>query len=59
MPKYNFDGHKLVIGADDTNPHDKLKEMKKANKGKHKTDLTDKQKADIFDAYVDAGVITL
>lgn len=59
MPKQEFLNGKLQITEDLTNPHDKLKHMKKQNKGKNPKDLTDKEKADLFDAYVDAGVITL
>ena len=59
MPKQVFDGQKVTIELDLNDPKDKVKDLKKQNKGKKPKDLTDKEKADLFDAYVDAGVITL
>lgn len=59
MPKQEFVNGKLQITEDLNDPHDRLKMLKKQNKGKDAKALTDKEKADLFDAYVDAGVITL
>ncbi len=57
MPKQVFANGKLTIKLDLTDPKDILKQAEKANKGKDLKTLTQKQKADLFDLYVDAGVI--
>lgn len=59
MPKQVFVNGVMQITEDMNDPHDKLKHTKKQNKGKKPKDLTDKEKADLFDAYVDAGIIQL
>ena len=59
MPKQEFINGKLQITEDLNDPQDRLKLAEKQNKGKDPKALTQKQKADLFDAYVDAGVITL
>ena len=59
MPKQEFINGKLRIIEDVNDPHDRLKAMKKQHKGKNQKTLSDKEKVALFDAYVDAGVITL
>lgn len=59
MPKQDFINDTLQITEDLNDPHDKVKHLKKQNKGKKSKDLTDKEKAELFDAYVDAGIINL
>lgn len=58
MPKQVFDGRKCTIELDANDPKDKVQSLKKQYKGKDPKGLTQKQKTDLFDAYVDAGVIT-
>lgn len=59
MPKQEFINGVLQITEDMNDPKDRLRVIKKQHKGKQKKDLSDKEKAALFDAYVDAGVITL
>ena len=59
MPKQEFINGKLQITEDLNDPHDRLKLLKKQHKGKNPKGLTDKEKATLFDVYVDAGVIQL
>ncbi|MHB1651381.1 MAG: hypothetical protein ACYCVD_02755 [Desulfitobacteriaceae bacterium] len=59
MPKQEFLNGVLQITEDLTDPQDKLKHMEKQSKGKNLKGLSDKEKADLFDAYVDAGIIDL
>ena len=59
MPKQAFVGGILQITEDITDPQDRLKIAKKQKEGRDPKTLTDKEKVDLFDAYVDAGVITL
>lgn len=58
MPKQVFKDGKLTIIPDENNPKDKLKSLQKQCKGKDLKLLTNKEKAALFDAYVDVGVIT-
>lgn len=57
MPKQVFENGKLTVKHDPTDPKDILKLSKKTNKGKNLKGLTQKEKADLFDLYVAAGVI--
>ncbi len=50
---------KLQITEDMNDPHDRLKRLKKQHKDNNPKALSDKEKVALFDAYVDAGVITL
>lgn len=59
MPKQSFANGVMRITEDINDPHDRLKLAKKQQKGKNPKTLTDKEKADLFDAYVDAGIIML
>lgn len=59
MSKQEFINGKLQITEDLNDPNDKLRHLEKQSKGKDAKTLTDNEKAALFDAYVDAGVITL
>jgi len=59
MPKQEFLNGKLQITEDVSDLHDRLKLIEKQSKGKDTKTLTDMEKVALFDAYVDAGVITL
>jgi hypothetical protein len=59
MPKQVFRDGKLTIELDLSDPKDRLKDFEKQYKDKNLKGLTQAQKADLLDAYVDAGVIAL
>lgn len=56
MPKQIKTETGVKIIFDEKDPKDKMKIKEKEHKGKK---LTQKEKAELFDLYVDAGVITL
>ncbi len=57
--KYSFDGKKCTADYDPNDTKDKVEILRKQSKGKNLKKLTDIEKIVLFDAYVDAGVITL
>ncbi|MHB8077417.1 hypothetical protein [Desulfosporosinus fructosivorans] len=59
MPKQVFDGKKLTIVLDETEPKDKVELVRRNYLGQNPKGLTPADKIKLFDAYVDAGVITL
>lgn len=59
MPKQEFINGVMRISEDVNDPHDKLKVLERNSKGKNPKALTDKEKIEFFDAYIDAGIIKL
>lgn len=59
MPKQAFVNGTFQITEDTNDPEDRLKILAKQHKGKGPKTLTVQEKAALFDAYVDAGVIKL
>lgn len=54
-----FDGLGCVVDLDLNDPKDRLESLRKQQKVKDPKTLTPQEKVNLFDAYVDAGVITL
>lgn len=59
MPKQTFTNGVMQITEDINDPKDRLLAMKMSNKGKNSITLTVQEKADLFDAYLAAGIISL
>lgn len=55
--KQVYDGKKVTVMLDETDPKDKVKIIHKKNKGKNPKTLSTREKADLFDLYVDVGII--
>ena len=58
MPKQIQTETGVKVIFDEAEPKDKVKIKQKEHKGKDLKKLTQKDKAELFDLYVDAGVIT-
>ena len=57
--KGTYDGSVYHVDLDPNDPKERFQVLKKQHEGKNPKALTDKEKVALFDAYVDAGIITL